>query len=308
MTSNNLAPRPVNMLRNTGEGSYFRQRFPKVYGAIGGFLGTAPDEFEGSIMDPLTAQVRQGAEYGYPIGAATMVAPFAGGIAAAKGMVTGSRMAQRGVVGLPPVKSLTPVEREAVRLYSDYSGLFKKNLDQELVDKLIKFGDIEPEDLERLPELRKSLSSALSRPITEKAPLYRGADIPGSDGLRVGDIVGGDRGGAGSFSLSEKIAERFANKNAPTIYRIKDPKNLRGLNISGVSEHAVEREIAVHPDTQMMVSNITKVGNKTIVDLAPFSPKRRSRVYRQRNMVCCWRCDRSQPIPASHRTRRHGPF
>jgi hypothetical protein len=55
----------LNLQRNTGEGSYLRQQFPRVYGLLGGLLGTAPDEFEGSVMDPQSALVRAGAELGY---------------------------------------------------------------------------------------------------------------------------------------------------------------------------------------------------------------------------------------------------
>jgi hypothetical protein len=54
---------------------YLRQDYPTVYGALGGLLGTAPDQFEGSIMDPNTAAVRQGAEYGFPVGTALGMLP-----------------------------------------------------------------------------------------------------------------------------------------------------------------------------------------------------------------------------------------
>ena len=55
----------VKLQGNMGEGSYLRQQFPKLYGALGGLLGTAPDEMQGSVLDANTAQVRQGAELGY---------------------------------------------------------------------------------------------------------------------------------------------------------------------------------------------------------------------------------------------------
>ena len=38
---------------------YLRQDYPTVYGALGGLLGTAPDEMAGSVLDPNTAAVRQ---------------------------------------------------------------------------------------------------------------------------------------------------------------------------------------------------------------------------------------------------------
>ena len=60
-----------------------REQFPTFYGALGGLLGMEPDSMEGSILDPNTAAVRQGAGYGYPAGLALqalpMVAPAASG-------------------------------------------------------------------------------------------------------------------------------------------------------------------------------------------------------------------------------------
>jgi hypothetical protein len=66
------------MLKQTGEGSYLRQQYPEVYGGGAGLLGIAPDELGGSVLDPNTARVRQGAEYGFPVGTAAQIAPLAG--------------------------------------------------------------------------------------------------------------------------------------------------------------------------------------------------------------------------------------
>jgi len=54
-----------------------RKQFPQTYGFLGGLMGTAPDQFEGSVLDPLSAQVRAGAEYGFPIGTLAQVLPAA---------------------------------------------------------------------------------------------------------------------------------------------------------------------------------------------------------------------------------------
>jgi len=54
---------------------YLRQDYPGLYGALGGLLGTAPDVMEGSVLDPNTAAVRQGAEYGFPVGTALAMLP-----------------------------------------------------------------------------------------------------------------------------------------------------------------------------------------------------------------------------------------
>lgn len=70
--------RNTPMLKRTGEGSYLRQQYPELYGAGAGLLGIAPDELGGSVLDPNTARVRKGAEYGFPVGVAAQVAPLAG--------------------------------------------------------------------------------------------------------------------------------------------------------------------------------------------------------------------------------------
>ena len=78
---------------------YLRQDYPGVYGALGGLLGTAPDEMAGSVMDPNTAAVRQGAEYGFPVGTALGMLPMAspaqrGAMAVGR---AGERLAERAV-------------------------------------------------------------------------------------------------------------------------------------------------------------------------------------------------------------------
>ena len=78
----------AQMLPATGEGSYLRQQFPQVYGFLGGLAGTAPDEMQGSAMDPNTAAVRQGASYGYLPGLVASSAPL-GKVGAGMGMLAG---------------------------------------------------------------------------------------------------------------------------------------------------------------------------------------------------------------------------
>ena len=65
----------VQQLQRPAE-PYLRQQYPEVYGGLGGLLGMAPDEMAGSILDPNTARVRAGAEYGFPVGTAAQVAPL----------------------------------------------------------------------------------------------------------------------------------------------------------------------------------------------------------------------------------------
>jgi len=111
--TNALAPRPMNslaygprnlmgtqMLQGPSE-SYLRQQFPQLYGFLGGVTGTAPDEMVGSVLDPNTAAVRQGAEYGFPVGTALAVLPAAAPvIRATKGLPVG--------MGIKDVSSVYP--------------------------------------------------------------------------------------------------------------------------------------------------------------------------------------------------------
>ena len=78
----------AQMLPATGEGSYLRQQFPQVYGFLGGLAGTAPDEMQGSALDPNTAAVRQGASYGYLPGLVAGSVPL-GKVGAGMGMLAG---------------------------------------------------------------------------------------------------------------------------------------------------------------------------------------------------------------------------
>jgi len=56
---------------------HLREQYPEVYGGLGGLMGMAPDEMGGSVLDPNTARVRQGAEIGFPLGTALQMLPFA---------------------------------------------------------------------------------------------------------------------------------------------------------------------------------------------------------------------------------------
>lgn len=94
-------------------GSPLREASPELYGFLGGAMGTAPDQFEGSVLDPLSARVKSGAAYGFPIGTALNVAPLipaalkgtVGALTrvanAGSGPLAGSLAAQRGVIKAP---------------------------------------------------------------------------------------------------------------------------------------------------------------------------------------------------------------
>jgi len=66
----------AKMLQRPAQPS-LREQYPEVYGGLGGLMGMAPDEMGGSVLDPNTARVRKGAQYGFPVGTALQVAPLA---------------------------------------------------------------------------------------------------------------------------------------------------------------------------------------------------------------------------------------
>ena len=67
----------AKMLQRPAQPS-LREQYPEVYGGLGGLMGMAPDEMGGSVLDPNTARVRQGAQIGFPIGTALQLMPFFG--------------------------------------------------------------------------------------------------------------------------------------------------------------------------------------------------------------------------------------
>lgn len=137
MATSKLAQITEQDLRDhiASSGPELRRQYPKIYGFLGGLAGTAPDEFEGSVLDPISQAVKEGASYGFPIGVGAAVAPFAKGIAAAKGLATGGKAAQRGNMLMAPtnrlapqnvqaleqaaLKSYTPEQRAALQLWGD---------------------------------------------------------------------------------------------------------------------------------------------------------------------------------------------
>lgn len=140
------APQATQPLRLYGErpnpqGSELRRQYPEVYGALAGVMGSAPDELGGSVLDPLTARVRAGAERGFPVGTALNMLPFAGGVAkrAASlppGPLAGSLNAQMGAIkpkGGNFLSSNSPgsVERTLKALKRDEG--FHPNFEQSIV-------------------------------------------------------------------------------------------------------------------------------------------------------------------------------
>jgi ribosomal protein S18 acetylase RimI-like enzyme len=113
------------MLPATGEGSYLRQQFPQVYGFLGGLAGTAPDEMQGSAMDPNTAAVRQGASYGYLPGLVASSAPL-GKVGAGMGMLAGmARGTQKFDNSALMAKKFDVVKRDASEIFGAGAERFR---------------------------------------------------------------------------------------------------------------------------------------------------------------------------------------
>jgi len=75
----------------SGEGlNELTRQYPELSGFLQSFMGTAPDEMGGSVLDPLTARRRAGAEYGFPAGVAAQVAPGLGPLAKLAGRGAGA--------------------------------------------------------------------------------------------------------------------------------------------------------------------------------------------------------------------------
>ena len=115
----------AQMLPATGEGSYLRQQFPQVYGFLGGLAGTAPDEMQGSAMDPNTAAVRQGASYGYLPGLVASSAPL-GKVGAGMGMLAGmARGTQKFDNSALMAKKFDVVKRDASEIFGAGAERFR---------------------------------------------------------------------------------------------------------------------------------------------------------------------------------------
>jgi hypothetical protein len=113
------------MLPASGEGSYLRQQFPQVYGFLGGLAGTAPDEMQGSALDPNTAAVRQGASYGYLPGLVASSAPL-GKAGAGLGMLAGAtRGAQKFDNSALMAKKFDVVKRDASDIFGAGAERFR---------------------------------------------------------------------------------------------------------------------------------------------------------------------------------------
>ena len=108
----------AKMLQRPAE-PYLRQQAPEVYGALSGFMGTAPDQ-QGSVLDPNTARARAGAEIGFPLGTALQMMPFAKPAAAGVKALgpTAGRMAE----GYLQSQGLMPSVVESGAIPGSYDG------------------------------------------------------------------------------------------------------------------------------------------------------------------------------------------
>ena len=85
---------PVPMLQD--EGQQLRSRFPQTYGALAGLLGSAPDEMEGSVLEPGHAERKAGADKTFALGTLLQMLPMA---PATKGLPVGAIIKPKGLSG-----------------------------------------------------------------------------------------------------------------------------------------------------------------------------------------------------------------
>lgn len=144
-----------------------RQQLPRIYGMLGGLAGTAPDEFEGSVLDPNTTLVREGAKVGFPVGVVASIYPFAAGVATAKGVRTGSRAAQRGMIGARFKGAGTPTNvpgfGKAYEIPDNFSSVAKEPLQE--MQHIFKPGNPKLQDVLSHPELYRQYPELAQYPV-----------------------------------------------------------------------------------------------------------------------------------------------
>lgn len=152
---------PFKLHTKQGEGSYLRQQFPKLYGALGGLLGTSPDEMQGSVLDPNTAAVREGADMSYWPGLLMEVAPIGkagAGLGLLAGAVKGVGRAEDALGAVKAARSVkNPVPTGSVFDLSD--PLRSPSVEQRVVPRYDPPRGI-PERLQNLTGNQKAFNKA----------------------------------------------------------------------------------------------------------------------------------------------------
>lgn len=142
------------MIQRDTNSPYLREAAPEAYGFLGGVAGTAPDEFEGSVLDPLTQRVREGAERGFPIGTVLQVLPGLQGLMSKYSGPVG-RSAQRGVLKMPggqwpkgnvenAMRGLKTPEPNRAMIDADRAGAFPPLTDEEFAARVARSKEIDP--------------------------------------------------------------------------------------------------------------------------------------------------------------------
>lgn len=119
-----------------------------MYGFLGGLMGTAPDEFAGSVLDPRSARVRAGAEYGFPVGIAAQFTPAA---PLTRGMPVGA--STKAVGGMDFLKAQPAAQVSPAGFYSaaEQAALNLqrgKGQGQAFINDLMKAPDVKKEELQ----------------------------------------------------------------------------------------------------------------------------------------------------------------
>lgn len=258
---NALNPNPsLNALANVRmlqrpEESYMRQQFPGTYGFLGGLMGTAPAEMQGSVLDPNTAAVRQGASYGYLpglVGSSVPLGKAGAGLGMLAGMARGVGKADEALAAVQSAKrfnnsaltgNVFPQE-EALRLAQQRATL-----------------PVEQYGL-GLPAGNTPEQRAAAMGFDVNNPLYHATDVDFSS------IIPSVRGkiGAGVYtSPSAKYTEKYAGENArimPLVGRGKFADEDIRINIAD----QIRQELA-NKNPNFSVQEWKTKNNQTLKDL-----------------------------------------
>jgi hypothetical protein len=198
---NSLPSLPFQLALREGEGSYLRQQFPKIYGALAGLLGTDPNDVAGSVLDPNTAAVKAGARMSYLPGLLTGAMPM-GQAGAGLGLLAGAvKGTGRAEDALSAARNIVPTVMRPQRVA--YPGIYDspKALAAEAASRvapespLLKqlFG-VDREELWNISEQGNRAGNITGRPFNAaanaKGAAHAGEVMNPRNANRIKDLIG----------------------------------------------------------------------------------------------------------------------